>query len=320
MSTDRRRILLVGLSLVAVYLVWGSTYLALVFGLEGFPPFILNGIRFVVAGGVLLAVGILRSERMPTLIEWWNAGRIGVLLLVGGVGLVTIAEDVGVGSGLAATAIAVMPLWVALIGGMFGSWPKALEWVGLAIGFTGVLVLAAEGDFQSTRLGALLVVLAPIFWSFGSVWGKRLAVPATLMSTASQLLVGGAVLLILGPLRGERIEAAPSSSSWMALAYLIVFGSIVSYSAYVYLLREVRPALATSYAYVNPVVAVALGVSLGGEIVTGPIFIALPLILIGVAFVTFGSNERVQKSRKTHRPLIDVRQHGDREAARSGRR
>jgi len=294
MNSSRNRLILVVVSLVAVYVVWGSTYLALVFGLEGFPPFILNGIRFLVAGVLMFGYGLIKGIEVPTRAEWWNAGRVGTLLLVGGVGLVTIAEDLGVGSGLAATAVAVMPLWVAVISGFFGSWPRRMEWVGLAVGFVGVVVLAGEGDFRATTVGAVLMIIAPVLWAFGSVWGQRLVLPSATMSTAAQLLVAGVVLLIFGPLRGERIDGMPGVGAWLALGYLIVFGSIVAYTAYVYLLDEVRPSLATSYAYVNPVVAVVLGITLGGEVLTGPAYVALPLILSGVALVTFGSRERSQ--------------------------
>ena len=135
------------LALLAVYLIWGSTYLALRFGLEGFPPFILNGIRFLVAGAAMYAVLRFRGSDAPTRRQWWNAARVATLMLAGGVGLVTIAEDLGVGSGIAATAVAIIPVWAALTSGLFGAWPRPLEWLGLATGLAGVIVLAQEGDF-----------------------------------------------------------------------------------------------------------------------------------------------------------------------------
>ena len=138
--------LVIGAALAAVYLIWGSTYLAIRFGLEGFPPFLLSAIRFLVAGGILYAVLRLRGTPAPTRRQWWNAARVGALMLAGGVGLVTMAEDLGVGSGVAATAVAVIPLWAALVSGLFGRWPMRLEWVGLVVGF----VLAESGlkDFH----------------------------------------------------------------------------------------------------------------------------------------------------------------------------
>lgn len=274
------------LALASVYFVWGSTYLALRWGLEGFPPFLLNGIRFLVAGVAMYVVLRWRGWQPPSQRQWWNAWRVSGLMLVGGVGLVTIAEDLGVGSGVAATAVAIIPVWASLVAGILGSWPSRLEWIGLAVGFSGVVVLAQEGDFQSSAVGMVLVIVAPILWSIGSVWSTRLDLPAPMMATASQLLAGGVALLVLGLVRGERIESMPNATSALALVYLIVFGSIIAYTAYVYLLKNTRPAMATSYAYVNPAVAVLLGVTLGAEVVTGPIFIALPLILAGVGIVT----------------------------------
>ena len=245
----------------------------------------MNGIRFSVAGGFLYAVLRLRGVPAPTRVQWWNALRTGLLLLGGGVGLVTIAEDLGVGSGIAATAVAIIPWWAALFAGAFGEWPARREWTGLLIGFVGVAVLAQEGDLQASPLGLGLLVLSPMAWAFGSVWGKRLDLPPPLMTAAAQLLAGGGALLLLGPLRGERLESAPGLSAWLALAYLIVLGSIVAFAAYIYLLNTVSPVLATSYAYANPVVAVLLGVTIGGETITGAAWVALPLILAGVCLV-----------------------------------
>lgn len=272
-------------ALLAVYFIWGSTYLGLRFGLQGFPPFLLNGFRFLIAGGILFLVLRIRGRAVATRRQSWNAARIGLLLLVGGVGLVTIAEDLGVGSGIAATAIAVIPVWIALISGLFGSWPHRYEWIGLAVGLAGVLVLAQEGDFRASPLGMTLIVISPIIWAFGSIWGSRLDLPSSSMTTTIELLTAGVVMTLIGPLIGERITQPPPTVAWVALAYLAVIGSLIGFTAYVYLLNTVRPALATSYAYVNPVVAVALGLTLGGEIITGPVFIALPLILTGVALV-----------------------------------
>ena len=304
------RALVVGGALAAVYVVWGSTYLAIRFGLEGFPPFLMNAIRLLVAGGIMYAVLRLRGTPAPSRRQWWNAARVGVLMLAGGVGLVTLAEDSGIGSGVAATAVAVIPLWAALVSGWFGRWPTRMEWVGLIIGLMGVIVLAQEGDFGSNPRGLLLVAAAPIFWAIGSVWGSHLELPPPAMATAAQLLTGGAAMGVLGVSRGEWISEPPPPSALFALGYLIVFGSIVAYSAYIYLLRTVRPVLATSYAYVNPVVAVVLGVTLGSEVLTGPALIALPLILSGVGLVLL-SPRRIRQSRErcfpARRTILNLR-------------
>lgn len=286
-------------ALLAVYVIWGSTYLGLRIGLESFPPFLLNGFRFLIAGGILFLILMMRGKATATRRQWWNAARMGLVLLVGGVGLVTIAEDFGVGSGIAATAVAVIPVWIALISGLFGDWPHRREWIGLAIGLAGVLVLAQEGDFQASTMGMALLIISPIVWAFGSIWGTKLDLPESSMTTAIELITAGLVMTLVGPLLGERIAETPTTRAWIALGYLAIMGSLVAFTAYIYLLKTVRPALSTSYAYVNPVVAVALGVTLGRETLSGPVFIALPLILTSIALVAAtqrGSGTRQTKS------------------------
>lgn len=282
------------LALIAVYIVWGTTYLGIRFGLEGFPPLILNGIRFVIAGSALAMIARSRRQPWPTPKQWWNGARTGILMMVGGVGLVAVSESLGVGSGLVATAVAVIPVWIALITGLLGQWPTRREWIGLVIGLIGVVVLIGEADFRATLAGTILVLISPILWSIGSVWSTRLDLPAgSAMTTALQLLSGGVAMLIIGPARGERILEMPGAQSWLALGYLIVFGSIVAYTSYVFLLKTVRPSLATSYAYVNPVVAVLAGVTIAGEALSGPVFFAMPLILTAVAMATWPSRRMV---------------------------
>lgn len=172
--------------------------------------------------------------------------------------------------------------------GIYGQWPTRREWLGLVVGLIGVGILVREGDFQSSAVGLVFAVAAPLLWSIGSVWGIRKQMPSGLMSPAIQFLSSGLTMLIIGLAMGERLTTVPELGATLSLAYLVVFGSVVAYTAYVYLLKTVRPALATSYAYVNPVVAVALGVTLGAEVLTGPLFFALPLILIAVAMVRQG--------------------------------
>ncbi len=274
------------LSLAVVYFIWGAIYLAIRFGLDTFPPFILNGLRYSLAGGAMFLVLLALGTPSPTRRQWWNLVRVAALMMVGGAGLVTVAQDVGVGSGLTATAVAMIPVWAALVAGVLGTWPRHVEWVGLAVGLLGVGLLSQEGDFQSSTLGTALVIIGPALWALGSVWQTRLDTPQPAMATAGTLLSGGTALLVLGVLAGERITVAPTVESLAALLFLIVFGSIVGYTAYVYLLRHTSAVMATSYAYVNPAIAVVLGMTIGGETITGPLVVALPLILAGVAIVT----------------------------------
>ena len=286
-STANRRLLIV-LAQLAVYVIWGSTYLALRYMVEGFPPFLGNAIRMLIAGAILYTWVRFRGAPAPTLRQWRSGLLIGPLLFVGGLGLVTVAEGMGVGSGLAATAVGMTPVWAAVVTGFFGRWPSRIEWFGLAIGIVGVVILSGEGDFEAVPVGLFLLILAPLLWAIASVWSNHVDLPAGSMSTAVQMLTGGLALSIAALIAGETFAAAPGARSWWALAYLIGPGSLIAFSAYAYLLRTVRPVLATSYAYVNPVVAVLLGVTLGRETLTGETWIALPLILSAVALIARG--------------------------------
>lgn len=290
-NTTRRWVL--PLALVTVYVVWGSTYLGIRFMVETIPPLGGNGIRMLTAGIILY--GFLRRSGTPAPsgVQWRNGIIVGTLLFVGGLGQVAIAESLGIGSGLAATAIAMTPVWASLIGGIFGQWPGWRVWTGLAIGVLGVAALSQEGDFAAAPRGLVLVLIAPILWSFGSIWSNRVDLPHSSMRTALFMVGGGGGLLVASALRGEDF-AAPSLSSGLALLYLTTFGSLLAFSAYAYLLRNVQPSLATSYAYVNPIVAVVLGVWLGGEKLTGAAFIALPLIVTAVALIASAPRPVIQ--------------------------
>lgn len=200
-------------------------------------------------------------------------------------GMVALGESLGVASGLAATIIATMPLWLALFGRLWGEKTRGLEWLGMALGFVGVALLMLEGNLRSNLVGTLLIFLAPVCWAFGSAWSRHMTLPKGMMGSAAEMLTGGGVLVVMGTLLGERFTQLPSPGSLAAWAYLVVFGSVVGYSAYMFLLSRVRPALAGSYAYVNPVVAVLLGVALAAEPITLVTVLALPVILLGVGLV-----------------------------------
>jgi drug/metabolite transporter (DMT)-like permease len=275
----------IGFALVSLYLIWGSTYLGMRIALESFPPFIMAGIRFVVAGSVLYTFLRLRKQPAPTRAQWVASIPIGVLLIVMGNGGVSFAEQ-WVASGLAAVMVAATPLWTAFFVGLQGRWPTRLEWVGLGLGFAGVILLNLEHGIWANPIGAVMLLLAPLCWSLGSAISSRVSLPPGLMSSATQMLIGGVVLLVLALLFGERMTHMPTPRALGALAYLIVFGSLIAFTSYGYLLRHVRPALATSYAYVNPVVAVTLGVSVGGERITLIGVLAMLVILTGVGLVS----------------------------------
>jgi drug/metabolite transporter (DMT)-like permease len=273
------------LSLLSVYIIWGTTYLGISVALQSFPPYLMMGIRFVTAGTILFIVMRVQGAALPTLTQTRNAAIIGALLLLGGMGSVAIAEQ-WVASGLAATMIATMPLWVTVFSMMWGGVvPSRWEWLGIALGIVGVALLSFEGNLSANPLGIALLLFSCVSWGLGSVWSKKLALPTGAMANAVEMLAGGALLIAAGLLRGEALDKPITIPALLALAYLTTFGSLATITAYTYLLRTVRPGLATSYAFVNPVIALLLGVWIGGETLTGSAWIALPVILIGVAFV-----------------------------------
>jgi drug/metabolite transporter (DMT)-like permease len=259
-----RRALLIA-AYVAVCVIWGSTYYAIRLALDGFPPFLIGAIRFLAAGGLLLGFARARGEALPTAREWGAALITGTLLFACGNGLVNLAEQ-SVSSGLASVLVATMPLWATAWARVFGERPSAGEVLGVGLGLLGVVILELGGELRASPLGALFLLLAPMCWALGSLASKRLPAPrATFTRTGAQMLSGGLVLLLLSLGTGERVAAVPSTSAILAVAYLAVLGSLVGFTAYSYLLAHTRPAVATSYAYVNPVIAVALGVVLAGE-------------------------------------------------------
>ena len=269
----------------ALYVIWGSTYLAIRIGVEYWPPLLLAGIRFVVAGTLMYAFLRWRGAPAPTWAQWKAAGMIGILLLAGGNGGVTVAEHMGVASGVAALAIATVPLFTLLCGYFWGARNTRLEWAGIALGLVGIAMLNLGSNLQSSPLGAALLVLAAASWAFGSVWSKHLALPEGAMASAVEMLVGGVVLLIGSALSGEHLQAMPPIEGWAALAYLTFFGSIIAFNAYMYLLKNVRPAAATSYAYVNPAVAVLLGIVFVGETIGIEEGLAMLVIISAVVLI-----------------------------------
>ncbi|MCW0416514.1 putative inner membrane transporter YedA [Xanthomonas sacchari] len=195
-------------------------------------------------------------------------------------------------SGLAAVAVASVPLWMALFGTLRGHHASRGEWLGIVVGFAGVVWLNAGSSLNASPLGLVLLLIAPVGWAFGSVWSRGRDLPMPFMAAAGQMLCGGVMLVAIGLLSGERLHTLPSAQGMLAVAYLCVFGSIVAFTAYVWLLQNVRPALAGSYAYVNPVIAVALGSWLGSERFSASDFGAMAVILAGVVVITVARTRR----------------------------
>ena len=206
-----------------VSFVWGSTYLAIRVALHGFAPLLLTGIRFTLAGSILLLSLRLRGTPAPTGREWQASAVVGMLMVVSNAGVV-LAEQ-WVSSGLAALAVAGVPLWVALLSGLFGQWPSRREWAGLGIGFVGIVLLNSQGDLRARPLAAFVLLLAVISWSLGSTLARRLSLPKGLTASGAEMLAGGSLVLVAGLVHGERFHSAPTLAAGLALLYLIVFGS-----------------------------------------------------------------------------------------------
>ncbi len=277
----------IALALLALYVIWGSTYLGIRIAIETIPPLLMMGIRFIVAGGILYLFLRMRGVPNPSRSQWLGSIAVGILLIGGGMGGVATAEQ-WVPSSVAAVCIATAPLWISLFAGLWGRWPVRFEWIGLGLGFVGVVLLNLGSGLWSSPFGAIILLISPICWAFGSAWSHHLELPSGLMASAAQMLIGGVFVALMGLIVGQRITSMPSVPSLLAFLYMIIFGSLIAFSAYGYVLRHVRPALATSYAYVNPVVAVCLGVALAGERVTVLTIVAMVVILIGVALISLG--------------------------------
>ena len=283
-------------ALFCTYFIWGSTYLALRFGIESFPPFLLVGVRFAIAGAILYMVMRFLGEPNPTQKQWLGATAVGLLLPVLGNGTVTYVQQT-VSSSVAALAIATAPIWMAIFSSFYGHKINRREWIGIMVGFVGIALLNLGGSLHGDYLNAFLLIFAAASWSLGSVLGKQLdkkqAMPEGLMGAACQMLMGGLIMLLVSWLHGDTWPAQISAKSWGALIFLVVLGSLVAYSAYQYLLKTVRPLVASSNTFVNPIVAFAVGIAFAGETVTSTEYVALAVILLGVFLVLTADNKDI---------------------------
>jgi carboxylate/amino acid/amine transporter len=286
MST-RQLLPLIG-ALFALYIIWGSTYFAIAIGVASWPPLMMAGIRFLSAGGLLIVYLLATGHRLPARRPLLNAALIGILLLAVGNGFVTLAEHQHVPSGIAAVMVATVPLFTLCFSRFFGIATRKIEWLGIAIGLAGIILLNSGGNLSGNPWGALLILIGSMSWAFGSVYGSRIELPTGMMAGAVEMLAAGIVLMVASTLTGEKLTQTPSWSGIIAVAYLAIFGSLIAINAYMYLIRNVTPAVATSYAYVNPVVAVLLGTGFAGESLSLTEWTALGVIIFAVVLVTLG--------------------------------
>lgn len=285
------------IALLALYIVWGSTYLAIRFAVETIPPFMHASIRFLISGAILYFWRLAAGDEKPTLSNWKSTAIIGTLLLLGGNGLVALAEKT-VPSGIAALMISTSPFWLVLFESLRarGTKPTWLSILGLVIGFGGVFLLIGPSEITGSdqkfdTLGTILLLIAPILWSLGSIYARGADMPkSTLMSTGMQMLAGSVSLFIVsmmtGELRGFSFTQV-SMRSWEGLVYLITFGSLVGFVAYGWLLHNAPVSLFSTYAYVNPVVAVFLGWLLADEVLNARIAVASAIIIGSVILINY---------------------------------
>lgn len=254
---------------------------------EVLPPFLMASVRFLLVGGVLLLFLRLRGAPWPTRREWLWSAPVGVLMFVLGNGTVAFAEK-HLSSGLAAVVCGTMPLCAAAMGPLFGERASRREWVGMGLGFAGVAVLGLGRELRAEPLHAAALMVAPIAWAAGSLLARRLPLPKGLTSAATQMITGGVATGLVSLGLSERVPEAIPLRVVLAWLYLCVFGSLVAYSAYTFLLRATRPAVATSYSYVNPAIAVVIGATLGGETVGPEMIVAVVFIVAATALVVLG--------------------------------
>lgn len=306
--------LAVAANLGIVYVVWGSTYLAIAYVVESMPPFLAGGVRFLIAGLTLIAFLVARDRwqrargvargglSWPRAIEWRTAVIVGALLLLGGNGMVMIAEQT-VPSGIAAVIIATTPIWLSVFDALLTRrMPSLLAIGGLLVGLAGVaiLLLPSSGLDAFDPFGIGILVVAAICWATGSLYARRGPLPGNqLLGTGMEQLAGGLVLLAVGVAVGDLARfdpAAVTTASLISLAFLIVFGSLVAFTAYIWLLNHVAVTTVATYAYVNPVVAVALGIAFRGETLTPRSLLAAALILGAVVAMVSGRPREAEET------------------------
>ncbi len=288
-------------ALLALYIVWGSTYLAIRFAVETIPPFMSAGLRFLVSGAILLIWRRMAGDAPPTRRQWRNLVIVGVLLLLGGNGLVSFAEQ-RIPSGIAALIVGTVPLWLVLIEAVrpSGVKPGWRTLAGLVVGFAGIFLLVGptslKGGLQFDAVGTLALITAAFLWSIGSIYSRSADVPqSTLMMTGGEMLAGAAALLLTSAFTGEWRGfsfTSVSASSWLGLAYLIAFGSLIGFVSYGWLLHNAPVSLLATYAYVNPLVAVLLGALLAQELLNARVLAASVLIISSVIFINTASKRK----------------------------
>jgi drug/metabolite transporter (DMT)-like permease len=286
---------LVILAFATIYIIWGSSYLSISFAVQTLPPFVMSAARFLLAGILMLAWTLGRGAARPTAKQWRGAFIAGGLLFVLNNGMIVLAEHNGLPSGIAALLIATTPMWMVLLNWLRpgGERPGGNVFAGLALGMVGIVLLVNPGSADGVDIvGALMIIVAALCWSIGSLYARGGTLPAnTALSTGMQLFAGGLMQVVLAVATGELAQFDPSQVSALslgAMVYLAIVSSIIAFTAFSWLMRVTSPARVSTYAYVNPVVAVFLGWALNGETIQPMTILAAAVILFAVALITRG--------------------------------
>lgn len=302
--TNRKNLIVLLAAFFAVYVFWGSTYLAIKYTIETLPPFLMAGTRFAFAGAILFVwARFTKDYEKPTFEHWKTAAIVGTFLLLGGNGAVVLASHY-IPSSMTALLVATEPLFVVMLswlwlGNARPNWKVA---AGLLVGFVGVYLLisgkssVAGGDDYGKWIGYGAVIIGALSWATGSIYGLKATTPkSSLLTAGMQMLAGSVSLFVVGLIRGEHTTFDPtavSSNSIFALFYLIIFGSLIGFTAYSWLLKNAQPAMVATYAYVNPVIAVILGWSVAGESLTAQMLIGAFVIVASVVLITANKSEK----------------------------
>ncbi len=285
-------------ALFLLYTTWSSTYLAIRVAVKTIPPLAMTSIRFIAAGGLMLLIAFLRREKNPSLKEWAAGSLVGVILFLGANVLLCYAEQ-SVSSGISAVAVSSGAIWICLFSGFFGRWPTKMEWAGIALGFAGIAILATGREMSGNILGTILLILSSMVWAFGSVLSTRLPVPKGFMGSGVEMSAGGIASLIVVIVTGQGLHFNPSRESVIALIYLVIIGAMVGFSAFMYVFQNARPALASSYSYVNTIGAVILGAVILKEQVGSREIVAMIVVVAGVIVIALAGMKAKPGIKKT---------------------
>jgi len=295
--------------MLVIYIVWSSTYLAIRFAVESMPPFLMAAVRFLLAGSILFIARLALGDKLPTRTEWRSTGLIGIFLLMGGNGGVVWAEQ-RVVSGIAALLIGTTPLWIVLVDALRpkGQRPGWLSLSGVLVGFIGIALLLSpwkldpsqvESGLSIDLLGLLALLMASLSWAVGSVYSRQAVLPnSPLLATGMEMIVGGCGLMVLATLSGEwqRMDLSGiTPRAWWALVYLVFIGALLGFAAYTWLLRVAPITLVSTYAYVNPLIAIFLGALLAQEEITSQVIVSALIIVSSVALITTANTRRARR-------------------------